>query len=283
MRRTKKSEYIITVMIFTLFMSQSTVASNNVTKTTELDVVGLYNPLGLSIAGKAYWRNEYHQDASPLWDGLYYQAGGQIRLTPAYSQAGFHIEWSPVAVTKFRLQYDRLYFTGAFGSLLSFSSADQPFDDNDLEAREGEEISAYASRMALGITLQARFNKYIVRNILEQIDYEFPGNGPFYLEREFELLLATDDDVLSNQLYLLVEDKNEIRNQYIGPYHDYVHVGKSDLTRERLGVTWLQQYKQLIAGFKKPRWYIQAGYYLQDPNRKDEFYFILGVGGDFEF
>ncbi len=283
MHGTVKPVFIIAIISLSILMSQSTMALNNETNLAEIDLVGLYNPLGLSLASKVYWRNEYRQDASPLWDGLYYQAGAQLRFTPAYSQAGLHIEWLPVAVIQLKLQYDRLYFSGDFGSLLSFSSADQPFDDNDLEAREGEEVSTYASRMAIGVTLQARVNKFIVRNILEQINYEFPGNGPFYLEREFELLLATDDQLLSNQLYLLVENKNEHRDQYIGPYHDYVHVDKSGLTRERLGLTWLQQYKRSIAGLQEPRWYIQAGYYLQDPNRKDELYFILGIGGDFEF
>jgi len=278
-----KSVLSVTVMFLSMLMSYSAVALNNETKLAEVDIIGLYNPLGFSLASRVYWRNEYRQDASPLWDGLYFQAGAQLRLTPAYSQAGFHIEWLPVAVTKLKLQYDRLYFSGDYGSLLSFSSADQSFDDSDLEAREGEEISAYASRMAVGVTLQVRFNKFIVRNILEQVDYEFPGNGPFYLEREFELLLATDDQLISNQLYLLVENKKEQSDQYIGPYYDYVHVDKSDLTRERLGVTWLQQYKRPIAGLQKPRWYIQTGYYLQDPNRKDELYFIFGFGGDFEF
>jgi len=283
MSNAKKTTFIAMLMILALTVTQPALALNNETKLAEIDLVGLYNPLGFSFATKAYWRNEYRQDTSELWDGLYYQAGAQLRLTPAYSQAGFHIEWLPIAVTKLKLQYDRLYFSGSFGSLLSFASADQPFDDNDLEAREGEETSAYASRTAVSVTLQARVNQFVVRNILEQIDYEFPGNGPFYLEREFELLLATDDQVFSNQLYLLVENKNKERDRYIGPYHDYVHVDKSDQTRERLGVTWLQQYKQPVAGVQSPRWYIQAGHYLQDPNRKDELYFILGVGGDFEF
>jgi len=249
----------------------------------EIDLVSLLNPAGISFTARGYARHIYRHDKSPLWDGLYYQTGAQIRITPAFSRAGIQIEWLPIKVVKLRAEYDRLYFSGNYGSLLSFTSNTAFFDDDDLEAREGEEISAYGTRTAIQLTMRAKFDEIIIRNVIDFIRYEFPGNGPYYLERENELLMATTDDVVSNQLFILFEHKTKKGSRFYGPYHDYVHVDQSNLTRERLGVTWLQQYKKMLFGLQDPRWYIQSGIYLQDPNREGDGYLLLGVGGDIQF
>jgi len=38
----------------------------------------------------------------------------------------------------------------------------------------------------------------------------------------------------------------------------------------------------VFAGLQKPRWYIQSGVYLSEQNRQDEFYLVVGIGGDLE-
>lgn len=263
--------------------SGSNISDENDFNLIEVDVVSLLNPLGFSLTARGFRRQVYKRDQSPLWDGLYYQAGAQLRITPAFSRIGMQVEWMPIAIMQLRAEYDRLYFSGRFGSLLSFSSSDEPFDDDVLDDREGDEISSYGTRSAAQLTLRVKFSDTIVRNVTAIAQYKFPGIGPFYLEREYELLMATSDEILSNQLFLLFENKSEQGSRYIGPYHDYVHVNKSDLIRERIGMTWLQQYIKPIAGLQNPRWYIQSGIYLQDPNREDEMYLLIGVGGDIEF
>jgi len=258
-------------------------SDNNEINQIDVDVVSLLNPAGFSFTAKAYRRQVYRHDKSLLWDGLYYQAGAQVRITPAFSRAGLQIEWMPIAIMQLRAEYDRLYFSGKYGSLLSFTSSDELFGDDELDAKEGEEVSTYGTRTAVQITLRAKFENAIFRNVTDFIQYKFPGNGPYYLEREYELLMATNDEVLSNQLYLLFENKSETGSSYLGPYHDYVHADKSNLIRERIGVTWLQQYKKTLASLHNPRWYLQSGVYIQDPNREDEFYILVGLGGDLKF
>lgn len=249
----------------------------------ELDIVTLLNPAGFSFTAKGFNQQIYNKSKSPLWDGLYYQVATQLRITPAYSRAGVQFEWMPITILQLRAEYDRLYFSGRFGSLLSFSSNDELFGDDELTDREGDEISAYGTRSALQVTLRAKFDDIILRNVTDFMQYRFPGNGPYYLEREYEILMATSDTVLSNQLYLLFEDKSKKGSRFFGPYHDYVHADKSGLTRERLGVTWLQQYNKALVNIENPRLYVQSGIYLQDPNREEQFYIIVGIGGDIEF
>ena len=246
----------------------------------EIDLVSLANPLGISLSAKWFNRQVYHHDKSPLWDGLYYQAGLQANVNPAYSRTGMHLEWLPIAVLKLRLQYDRYYFSGSNGSLLAFASADDLFGDDELLAREGDEVSGYGDRALFHFELRAKLNNVIIRNVTDLAYYQFPGAGPYYLEREYEILMATSDDVVSNQLFLLFENKNDNSNYFIGPCYDYVHVRKSGLTRERFGVTGYQEFNDAIGKLKKPRWYFQSGIYLNERNREDEFYLIIGVGGD---
>lgn len=258
-------------------------ASDSIAK-LELDLVGLYNPLGISLSARGLYRHVYRHDDSPLWDGLYWQTGAQVAANPAYQRAGVHLEWLPIAVMQLRAQYDRYYFTGSNGTLLAFDSSDKPFGDDEIEARRGEEQSGYGNRYLANLTLRARFGNVIIRNVSDMAKYEFPGSGPYYLEREYELLMATTDYLFSNQLYLLFEHKDgQGRTTWFGPYYDYVKVRESGLVRERLGVTLFQEFQQPIGMLQKPRWYLQSGVYLTERNRQDEFYLILGIGGDFEF
>jgi len=277
---------MVSLLMFYPFLMADNVLANSDNihiNRIELDVVSLFNPAGFSFTAKGYIRQVYNKDQLPLWDGLYYQVAAQLRITPAYRRAGLQIEWMPIAIVQLRAEYDRLYFSGKFGSLLSFSSSDSLFGDDEIDARDGEEISAYGTRTAVQLTLRVKSGNTIIRNVTDIIQYTFPGDGPYYLERENELLMATSDDVLSNQLFYLVENKNGSGSRYFGPYHDYLHVDQSSLTRERLGITWLQQYNKTLVNLLNPRMYVQSGVYLQDPNREDEFYIIVGIGGDIEF
>lgn len=279
---------ILILLIALLFFSGSPFSfaneSDDASTRLELDLISLYNPLGISISAEGFHQRIYRRDAAPLWNGLYYQAGVQANVNPAYSRVGVHLEWMPVAILQLRAQYDRLYFSGSNGSLLSFSSRDALFGDDEIKAREGEEVAATGSRSLFNLTLRARFGRTIIRNVIDFAYYEFPGQGPFYLEREYELLMSSRDHVLSNQLYLLFEfGAGKGKTVFFGPYHDYVHVTTSDLTRERVGLTWFQEYDSAFGALQKPRWYLQSGVYLTDRNRQDEFYLIFGVGGDFDF
>ena len=271
-------------LLILLFASLCSYAENldeDTLSLLELDLISLANPLGISLSANGFYRQVYHHDKSALWDGLYYQVGMQANLNPAFSRAGMHLEWLPVAILKLRLQYDEYYFSGSNGSLLSFASANDLFGDDELLAREGDEVSGNGDRVLFRAEIRAKLNRMIFRNITDLAYYQFPGAGPYYLEREYEILMARRDDIISNQLYFLFETRNENSHYFIGPYHDYVRVSESGLTRERFGVTGYKEFKAALWGLQKPRLFIQSGIYLKERNRKDEFYLIVGIGGDF--
>ena len=282
-----KSMYAACLFIFSLAMGAGSVLANDQDDSIvklELDLVGLYNPLGLSIAGDVYYKQIYHRDDDRLWDGLYWRAGGQFAANPAYQRGGFHVEWMPIAIMQMRAQYDRYYFTGSNGSLLAYDNTDGRFGDDEIKARDGEEQSGYGNRYLFKFVLRAKLGSIIVRNVTDMAKYEFPGQGPYYLEREYELLMATTDYLFSNQLYVLFENKQgKGTTTFAGPYYDYVKVRETGLMRERLGLTWYQEYDKAVGLIQKPRWYVQSGVYLTERNRQDEFYFVVGIGGDVDF
>lgn len=275
---------LITVLLLTNSMPVDAEDTANSMTKLEVDLVGLYNPLGISISANGYYRQVYHRDDSPLWDGLFWQAGGQVAVTPAYQRGGIHFEWLPIAVIQMSAQYDRYYFTGSYGSLLAFDSTDERFGDDEIKSREGQEQSGYGNRYLFNLTLRAKFGNTIIRNVTDMAKYEFPGEGPYYLEQEYDLLMATTDYLFSNQFYLLYENKDgRGKTSYFGPYYDYVKIRETGLVRERLGLTWYQERDRAIGVLQKPRWYVQSGIYLTERNRQDEFYLVVGVGGDFDF
>lgn len=65
-----------------------------------------------------------------------------------------HLEWVPIAVLKLRLQYDRFYFSGSNGSLLTFASANDLFGDDELLAREGDEVSGIVTEHCFSLSLE---------------------------------------------------------------------------------------------------------------------------------
>ena len=270
------------ILLFSSWCSYAENTDEDVLSLLELDMVSQVNPLGLALTANGYYRQIYNHDKSPLWDGLYYQVGAQAHVNPAFSRAGIHFEWLPVAVLKLRLQYDRYSFSGGNGSLLAFASADALFGDNVLEFREGDELSGYGDRSLFRFELRVKHNRLIFRNVTDLAYYRFLGGGPYYLEREHEILMATRDHIVSNQLFLLFETKTKNSRYYIGPYHDYLDVSKSGLSRERLGVTGYQEFNKTLGGMKNLRWFVQAGTYQSERNREDEMYLIVGMGGDFK-
>ena len=246
------------------------------------DIAAGDNPATLAIVGEAQYRNVYRLDNSPLWDGLYTQGGFQFSVTPAFGRAGAHLEWLPIAILQLRLQYDRYAFFGQHGSLLSYASGDEPFGDDVIKARKGEEKTDTANRILLQPTLRLKFGPYILRNKSEIALFEFDGKGPYYHEWEYDTLLKTSDRLFFNQLMLLYEViKNEKgKTLLLGPFHEYLRTSHAGLERTRVGLSAYFVPKNKFLSFNRPRLWVQAGRYLKDRNRDDEFYFLAGVGAD---
>jgi hypothetical protein len=271
--------YFLLIVLFAFQNSLAKQTNPSDTITGQFDLAGGYNPAALATTADIFFRHVYHQDNSPLWNGLYLQGGSQIRLSPAFGRIGVYAEWMPVAVFQLRMQVDRFRFFGNYGSLLDFADKNAPFGDTEKDARDGEELTGVGNRVLLQPVLRAKFGRYIVRNKTDYAFYELPEPGPYYLEQEYDTLLKTSDRLIANELTVLYT--YPLPETFLfGPYYEYVHSFGAKLTRQRIGATFYYEPVKKYKMFDAPRFYIQTGFNLQDRNRDNEFYFNAGFGAD---
>lgn len=253
----------------------------------EADMEGQSKPAGFDVSIGPWYRYRYHNDASPLWDGLYVQGGGVLSLNPAYGQLGVYLEWLPVAILQLRAQVDRFSYFGHDGSLLSYSSSSEPYGESDLKRRRGQEISGTASRLMLQPTLRGEYGRFVVENQVSYAFYRFNQYAPYFWDQEYDTLLKQHDRLFVNDLFMLYDFAPADRNErlLVGPGFELVHALGADLTRKRVGLSCYFEplpRKSIFGGISHPRYYFQAGVNVRDPNHQGQFYLVGGVGMDLD-
>lgn len=245
------------------------------------DLVGLYNPWGLDISGGFEYRDSYRYDASYDAVSSYWQTGVGIDVIPSYVQPSIHFEWMPSLFLVTRLQCDGYYYFGRNGSLLSFSSGSEAFGDQELRARRGTEESGVGSRILFQPTLQLKIGDIVVRNQSDIAKYWFPGKGPFFYEQEYDTLLKDGDHLYANRTQVLREMSRGAGSgsNLLGPFYEIVHAEAADLTRQRVGLLFYSEQSHKKRSFEMSHFFAEIGYNLQDRNRGQEIFFLIGVGG----
>lgn len=246
------------------------------------DLVSSLNPDGIMLFTGVYRRWSGPALAEYGMPGFYTQAGIQLGANPAYLQAGLYGEWMPALFAKIRLQYDYFHFNGTNGSLLSFSSAGADFGDQARDALAGRAETGWAQRLLLQPEFRAKIGRLIVRNTADLAYYRFDGNGPYFLEQEYDTLLEEHDYLLNNRTALLLEARPGAGSGSLlaGPFYEITHTVYSDLTRQRAGAQMLWMPDKAFGRFSGFRLYAQIGQNLQDQNRDGELFFMLGLGFD---
>ena len=214
----------------------------------------------------------------------YAQAGAGLGITPAYARATAYGEWGPAAFATIHLEYNFYSFFGASGGLLSFPSAESKFGDTQLDELKGKEETGTGHRILLQPTLYAMAGPVIIMNQTDLAYFRFNGDGPYFLDWEYEMLVKDGDYVLANRtMFLIPAWKGTGQAQLLtGPFYEITHAHDADLTRQRAG--WFENWVPFneLWGMQRPRIYSMAAYDIQDPNRKGELYLVLGFGMDFD-
>lgn len=247
------------------------------------DLVVRANPMGaILFAGLAY-RVPYRFDAQRNVESAAVQVGVGTALNGAFVQGGPFVEWMPILPVQLRAQYDLLGFSGKYGSLLSFPSADSPFGDDVIKARAGTEERTYAQRFLLRPVLRLKVGRIVLRSQTDLAHYRMNGQGPYYFDREYDTLLDASDLLIANRtglLFVIIPGKTA-PGFVLGPAYEITHGCGAGLTRQRLGLqgSWIPDSdgRGFFAGF---RLYGMAGVNLEDRNRRHEPFLLLGVGTD---
>lgn len=260
--------------------SSSTTLDTQATFTA--DLAAMMNPDGLMLMAGGYrrWVQERAAEDMPL---RYAQTGFGLGLNPAYAKGSLHAEFQPAAFFNLHVEYDLYGFFGTNGGLLSFPDADAKFGKHELEDREGSEETAMGHRGLVQPTFYAEAGPVLIINQTDLAYYRFEGDGPFFLDWEYDTLAKDGDYVMSNRTQLLVPAWKGTRAAvlYTGPYYEITHAHDADLTRQRAGAQLYWVPAETLWGMDKPRIYSQAGVNIQDPNRQGEMYLALGFGVDF--
>jgi len=248
------------------------------------DAVILGNPDGAALNIGAYRRWAWGEGSDPE-PSSYIQGGVSLGLNPAYMQAAVHGEWMPARFAILRIQYDYYIYSGESGHLMSFPSADSPFGDDELDALSGQEESADGHRFMLKPTLRAKAGRLMIVNETHLAYFIINGRGPYFREGEYDTLIKKDGDLLVQNLTMLPYEAYRKGNGsalYAGPFYQVTHAREADITRQRTGAVayWLPSDR--LWRFDRPRVYTMLGYNLQDRNRDNEVFFILGGGVDID-
>ena len=247
------------------------------------DIAGRINPQGISFFGGVNYRNVYRYSEKYDTENAYWQTGLGIGVSPAYGQAGVHIEWMPWRFLPLRVQYDYYRFFGSQGSLLSFNSANAPFGDNVVKNRHDEE-AASGNRIMFQPTLQMKVDRFMLRNQTDIAYYHFDGRGPYFLEQEYYTLLKDGDYLISNRTQILYQawQGRGGKTLFIGPYYEVTRADAAQITQQKIGGILYGVPLDSIRGLDRPRLQLKGGYHLQDPDRQGQLFIAVSMGVDFD-
>ena len=244
---------------------------------------GRVNPQGLGFSGGVKYRDVYQYSEKYDTPSAYWQTSLGVGVSPAYGQVSAHIEWMPWMFLAMRMQYNYYQFFGMNNSLLSFSSGRDPFGDDVTRDRHDEE-HATGQRYMFQPTLQGKIGSFILRNQTDIAYYRFSGRGPYFLELEYYTLLKDGDYLISNRTQLLYEAWKGSGGRLLlaGPYYEVTRADEAQITQQKVGglIYWVPM--DSVLGVSRPRLAMMAGYHFEDPNRQGQFFFVLGMGFDFD-
>lgn len=242
------------------------------------------NPEGfmLSLGGYHIWPGEMDRELNV--PSSYMRTGFTVATSPAFGKAGLHAEWSPVVFAKLRLEYDGYRYYGMNTALLSFPSGDAPFGRDEVNALEGQEETGYGERVLIRPTLYGKLGPVIISNETDFAYFRVSGQGPFFLDWEYETLVKHRDRVVNNRTNALIKAWQGPKEAVFlaGPYYEHTRAAGAGLTRQRVGGVLYFVPKDAAGPFDRPRLYSQFGNYIQDRNREGEWYFAIGMGFDYD-
>jgi hypothetical protein len=125
-----------------------------------------FNPLGLADLLSLDYRYRLYDRAEPLWR----EAGVGVVFEPSVSASveriGGGIEIEPLTILRLRASYYLMGFTGAVGSVQSFTSPLANFSDPSLSLgkERGRNYATYGSQAELGAIAQVKFGPVGLRN-----------------------------------------------------------------------------------------------------------------------
>lgn len=249
------------------------------------DFIATYNALGLGLFNLLIDRRVYDVDSEYGMEWAYWQTAVGLMVSPAYTQASMHVEWQPAGFLQLRADYSLFAFFGMQGGLHGFETGNEPYDIDRDSSLPGTDKAALGHRGLLRPVLAAQVGPIIVRNQTDVALYSVDTTSPYFYEMEYDFLLKRTDLLVMNQTQLLVQAWKAPREAMLlaGGIYDITYSLETEIQRQRAGAAIVWQPKDPWGPLDRFRVYLIAGWILEDPNRENEPFLILGVGTDKDF
>jgi hypothetical protein len=235
--------------------------------------VFVLNPLGIMDSFDVTWTKPINRSDDLLHKDAHVAAGVVNRVAPAFLRVGPWFEYSPLSIVDLRVGVEPGYYFGTFKAFLPFESADANFDDEVIEARQGEAESGFAGRVYFSPTLKARTGPVVARVRAEVAYYKAQKAGePFYYEPFIDTLVkASGSTVLTLEALVLHEFDLGGSKLLLGPVYDLTSVREAPENRKQdIGLIAAWSNQRTFHALKDPTFAAKIVYFLQDPVRRHE-------------
>ena len=238
------------------------------------------NRLGLQHVLDLRWVWPLTSSRSPLLAGAHATVGVTNVITPAYTRLGAWVEVSPLSILDLRVGAEPGAYFGTFGSLMSFSSYADPFDDTTRTVRKDEARSGSGSRLYVSPTLKMRVGQFVAASSVDLEWWRSSAGGPLYYEPARDTLLKIEGDRLLgvSSVFLRQHALRGREGLSYGLAHHVTYVFDAPGNRSQLiGLIVVRQFGPKRFGLHAPRIGGQVSYYLSDPSRKGQITASLGL------
>lgn len=162
----------------------------------------------------------WNQAGSALFSDTFLKVHGTAMVTPAYLRGGARLTFEPIAVFNLAAFGYYSYYFGNFQTIIAFDDPHVNYGTNDeLEAFSAQQTPGGGFTWGLSPTIKAKAGPMIIAINAEYTSWHItaePQYGDYFFEREYELLIGFQDQMLStNGLLLYHLDRNPEDGRYL--------------------------------------------------------------------
>jgi hypothetical protein len=268
------------ILMLSLSAAGEEAASHGTARVLDESLGFSVNKLGLQHVLDLHWTRRLTASRSPLLADAHVSAGLSHVITPSYTRLGAWVELAPLSIFEIRAGAEPAVYFGTFGSLMSFGSYADSFDDSTRDARKGEARWGTGSRFYLSPTLKMKLGPLVAASSADLEWWRSSAAGPLYYEPARDTLLKVGGDRVLNSSSVLLRqhDLGEKGKLSYGLAHSLTYVFDAPANRsQRIGVVVVRRFASRRFGLHAPRIGGQVSYYLSDPSRKGQLTAGLGL------
>jgi hypothetical protein len=236
--------------------------------------VFVLNPLGIMDSVDVTWTKPINHRLDLLHKDAHVAVGVINRVAPAFLRVGPWFEYSPLSIIDLRVGVEPIYYFGTFKAFLPFESASANFDDEVIQARQGEAAHGFAGRVYFSPALKARAGAVVARVRAELAYYKAQKAGePFFYEPVLDTLVRAEGSTVLTLEALALREFELGRGQklLLGPVYDLTSVSEASVNRKQdIGLIAAWSKSGAFHALKDPSVAAKVVYFLQDPVRRHE-------------